>query len=154
MCRVGQPGRPHILVKTHGWSDDWDPSTAGHILLTHRHLAGVLASYHRVGWAVDIPDSYVREHQQWKVSFPRRMLDILSMPIPHASQCSLCMSSACICMEDDLQPDLQPARLCFHAHSWFQSGFNTLHWAARVVSSLSIKFQRLQALHIVRREGC
>ncbi|KAK9862751.1 hypothetical protein WJX84_000236 [Apatococcus fuscideae] len=63
---AGQKGRSNILVKTHGWSDNWTPSAADHILLTHRHLAGVLASYHRVGWAFDIPDSYVNEHQRWK----------------------------------------------------------------------------------------
>ncbi|KAK9868184.1 hypothetical protein WJX84_006116 [Apatococcus fuscideae] len=61
-----QPGSHHILVKTHGWSNNWDTSSADHILLTHRHLSGVLRSYQRVGWAFDIPESYIQEHQQWK----------------------------------------------------------------------------------------
>ena len=57
-----------MLVKTHRWSDDWDPATADHIFLTHRDLRGVLASYERVGWAWSIPDSYVEEHFKWKAS--------------------------------------------------------------------------------------
>ncbi len=56
-------------MKTHEWSDRWDPASADHILLTHRDLRGVLASYQRVGWAFDIPDSYVDEHMRWRVEF-------------------------------------------------------------------------------------
>ena len=77
-CRAGQPGSHHILVKTHGWSNNWDTSSADHILLTHRHLSGVLRSYQRVGWAFDIPESYVQEHQQWKVD----NLPPLPAPVP------------------------------------------------------------------------
>ena len=59
---------PHILVKTHAWSDDWDPESATHIFLTHRDLRGVLASYQRVGWAFDITQAYVTDHMRWRVS--------------------------------------------------------------------------------------
>ena len=64
---AGQPNRPHVLVKTHRWSDDWDPLTADLVFLTHRDLRAVLASYQRVGWTFHIPDSYVAEHMQWRV---------------------------------------------------------------------------------------
>ena len=57
----------HVVIKTHGWSDQWDVKQAQHIYLTHRHLQGVVASYKRVGWAFNIPNSYVEEHQQWRV---------------------------------------------------------------------------------------
>ncbi len=65
--RAGQEGHPHVLVKTHRWSSGWDHAVADHIFLTHRDLRGVLSSYQRVGWAFDIPDSYVAEHMQWRV---------------------------------------------------------------------------------------
>lgn len=64
---AGTAHRPHILVKTHAWSDDWDPNLATHIFLTHRDLRGVLASYHRVGWAFDITPAYVADHMRWRV---------------------------------------------------------------------------------------
>ncbi len=67
MRRAGGSWRPDILIKTHGWSNDWDTGSADRILLTHRHLQGVLASYKRVGWAFEIPASYVEEHQKWRV---------------------------------------------------------------------------------------
>ena len=54
-------------MKTHAWSDDWDPKAATHIFLTHRDLRGVLASYQRVGWAFDISQAYVKEHMRWRV---------------------------------------------------------------------------------------
>ena len=57
----------HVVIKTHCWTDDWDVSQADHIFRTHRDLQGVVASYKRVGWAFNIPDSYVQEHQQWRV---------------------------------------------------------------------------------------
>ena len=57
----------HVVIKSHCWSDKWDLKQANFIFLTHRDLQGVVASYRRVGWAFDIPDSYVREHQQWRV---------------------------------------------------------------------------------------
>ncbi|CAL8469999.1 g9541 [Coccomyxa elongata] len=63
---AGQEGHPHVLVKTHRWSNGWDHAVADHIFLTHRDLRGVLSSYQRVGWAYDIPDSYVAEHMQWR----------------------------------------------------------------------------------------
>jgi len=56
-----------VVIKTHCWSDEWDTKEANHIFLTHRDLSGVVASYRRVGWAFNIPDSYVQEHQQWQV---------------------------------------------------------------------------------------
>ena len=67
--RTGQEGAPDVLVKTHYWSNNWDPSAYGNarIYVTHRDLQGVVASYQRVGWAFDIPDSYVNDHQRWKV---------------------------------------------------------------------------------------
>ena len=58
----------HVVIKTHQWSDAWDLNQADHIFLTHRDLHGVVASYRRVGWAFNVPDSYVEEHQQWRVS--------------------------------------------------------------------------------------
>ncbi|PRW45481.1 arginine--tRNA chloroplastic mitochondrial-like isoform X2 isoform B [Chlorella sorokiniana] len=63
---VGQPGAPHVLVKTHGWSEHWDLSRATHIFVTHRDLAQVLASYHRLGWAWEVPEEYVRHHVIWQ----------------------------------------------------------------------------------------
>ena len=57
----------YVVIKTHCWSDGWDTKEANHIFLTHRDLSGVVASYRRVGWAFNIPDSYVQEHQQWRV---------------------------------------------------------------------------------------
>ncbi len=66
-CNAGIAQRPHILVKTHAWSDDWDPKAATHIFLTHRDLRGVLASYQRVEWAFDISQAYVKEHMLWRV---------------------------------------------------------------------------------------
>ncbi len=57
----------YVVIKTHCWSDEWDTKEANQIFLTHRDLSGVVASYRRVGWAFNIPDSYVQEHQQWQV---------------------------------------------------------------------------------------
>lgn len=57
----------HVVVKTHCWSDEWQCKEADHVFLTHRDLQGVVSSYRRVGWAFNIPDSYVEEHQQWQV---------------------------------------------------------------------------------------
>lgn len=61
---------PHVLIKTHCWSDDWDPNAYPDvkIFLTHRDLRGVVASYMRLGWAFDVPSSYVADHQRWQVS--------------------------------------------------------------------------------------
>lgn len=56
----------YVVIKTHCWSDEWDTKEANHIFLTHRDLSGVVASYKRVGWAFNIPESYVQEHQQWR----------------------------------------------------------------------------------------
>lgn len=64
---AGRKNHSHILAKTHRWSNGWDSSSADHIFLTHRDLRDVLASYERVGWAFDIPDSYVTEHMRWRV---------------------------------------------------------------------------------------
>lgn len=59
----------HVVIKTHGWSNQWDVKQAEHIFLTHRDLQGVVASYRRVGWAFNISKSYVDEHQQWRVCY-------------------------------------------------------------------------------------
>lgn len=58
----------HVVIKTHQWSEAWQVQQADHIFLTHRDLQGVVASYRRVGWAFNIPASYVEEHQQWRLS--------------------------------------------------------------------------------------
>lgn len=73
----------HVVIKTHYWSDDWDVSQADHIFLTHRDLHGVVASYKRVGWAFNIPDSYVQEHQQWRAVAQRDVAyeNIMSQPL-------------------------------------------------------------------------
>ncbi|KAI7841039.1 hypothetical protein COHA_005267 [Chlorella ohadii] len=63
---AGQPGAPHVLVKTHAWSEHWDVNRAAHIFVTHRDLAQVLASYRRLGWAWELPDGYVRDHLIWQ----------------------------------------------------------------------------------------
>ena len=62
-------GGRHVLIKTHGWSDQWQvPTTCSCLItLTHRDLRGVLASYQRMGWAYRINSTYVEEHQRWKV---------------------------------------------------------------------------------------
>ncbi|KAK9808857.1 hypothetical protein WJX72_005211 [[Myrmecia] bisecta] len=78
----GQPGGHHVLIKTHRWSNAWTPSQADHVFLTHRDLRGVVASYQRMGWAYDIPDTYVSEHQAWKGIANRDLAyeDIMSDP--------------------------------------------------------------------------
>ncbi|CAJ1420199.1 unnamed protein product [Effrenium voratum] len=57
-----------VLVKTHEWFADYAEfiDMAKNILLTHRDLRGVVASYRRVKWEVAIPDAYVSEHMQWR----------------------------------------------------------------------------------------
>jgi len=58
-----------VIIKTHKYYSDYDEwlfqKFNPTILLTHRDLREVLASYVRVGWASDIPDSYVAHHMQW-----------------------------------------------------------------------------------------
>ena len=78
--RAGHSGSADVLIKTHRWSRDWDPGTAEHILLTHRHLSGVLSSYQRLGWAFHLPASYVAEHQLWKVGIKLRMVRLDQYP--------------------------------------------------------------------------
>eukprot|EP00887_Chlorella_sp_A99_P006453 scaffold3.g6453.t1 len=68
---AGCPGAPHVLVKTHAWSEAWDLRRATHVFVTHRDLrqargGSVLASYRRVGWAHDLPFGYVEDHMRWK----------------------------------------------------------------------------------------
>eukprot|EP00887_Chlorella_sp_A99_P006454 scaffold3.g6454.t1 len=57
---AGCPGAPHVLVKTHAWSEAWDLRRATHVFVTHRDLwqarSRVLASYRRMTWECDIPD--------------------------------------------------------------------------------------------------
>ena len=58
-----------ICIKTHEWNNDyvrWIPSLSKHIILTHRDLRGVVASYRRVGWAHSLSERYVPDHMQWK----------------------------------------------------------------------------------------
>ncbi|KAH7426259.1 hypothetical protein KP509_11G092500 [Ceratopteris richardii] len=63
----------HILVKTHKWSEDWDPTSADLIVLTERDICGVVNSYIRVGWLPKdmrylksyIVD-YLKDHNRWK----------------------------------------------------------------------------------------
>ena len=71
-----------MVIKTHCWSNQWDSKQADHIFLTHRDLQGVVASYRRVGWAFNIPDSYVEEHQQWQVD----LLDSILVCALHATE--------------------------------------------------------------------
>ena len=72
LCRLpsvaaGDAGRPHVLVKTHGWSNRLALGRAQHVLLTHRDLRAVVASYRRMGWAADLKPGYVAEHLRWQV---------------------------------------------------------------------------------------
>lgn len=60
-----------MLVKTHAWSDAWDARRAAHVLVTHRDLRAVVASYRRMGWAADLKAGYVRDHLRWRVRFRR-----------------------------------------------------------------------------------
>ena len=94
--RAGQSNRPHVLVKTHRWSDDWDPSTADLVFLTHRDLRAVLASYQRVGWTFHIPNSYVAEHMRWQV----RMCGLCRQPscavlLCHTKRSSVISATLC-----------------------------------------------------------
>lgn len=77
----------HIVIKTHQWSDAWEAKQADHVFLTHRDLQGVVASYRRVGWAFNIPDTYVNEHQQWRVIYVLR--HCLSTTSPVKNPCTL-----------------------------------------------------------------
>ena len=70
----------HVVIKTHQWSDAWEVKQADHIFLTHRDLQGVVASYRRVGWASDIPDSYVDGHQQWRVILMKKHCPVTGKP--------------------------------------------------------------------------
>ena len=56
---------------------------AKNILLTHRDLRGVVASYRRVKWEVAIPDAYVSEHMQWRT---RCTLDLAYADGPQSAQ--------------------------------------------------------------------
>lgn len=87
LAGAGKANGNHVVIKTHQWSDAWEAKQADHIFLTHRDLQGVVASYRRVGWAFDIPDSYVKQHQQWRVSFlPSHCLSTTS---PVKNPCTL-----------------------------------------------------------------
>jgi len=57
-----------VCVKTHEWFPEYEAfvGLARHVVLTHRDLRGVCASYRRVKWAIGIPDAYVAEHMQWR----------------------------------------------------------------------------------------
>ena len=61
-------GGAHVLVKTHAWSGAWGRAAArGCVLVTHRDLRGVVASYRRMGWAADLEPDYVLDHLRWRV---------------------------------------------------------------------------------------
>jgi len=66
--RLGAQPPAMVCIKTHEWHDEYEDLLDGseQILLTHRDLRGVCASYRRVKWAVGIPDAYVQEHMQWR----------------------------------------------------------------------------------------
>lgn len=66
----------HVVIKTHQWSDAWEVKQVDHIFLTHRDLQGVVASYRRLGWASDILDSYVDEHQKWRVILMKKRCSV------------------------------------------------------------------------------
>jgi len=36
------------------------------VLLTHRDLRDVVASYRRMGWAADLKRGYVEDHMRWR----------------------------------------------------------------------------------------
>lgn len=57
-----------VCVKTHEWHPDYEVclNRDALVILTHRDLRGVCASYRRVKWAVGISDAYVEEHMQWR----------------------------------------------------------------------------------------
>lgn len=63
-----------VLVKTHDWHSGYPELLRGsanfvgakHVILTHRNLSGVCASYRRVKWEIGIPDRYVEDHMQWR----------------------------------------------------------------------------------------
>eukprot|EP00405_Crypthecodinium_cohnii_P037938 CAMPEP_0206548090 /NCGR_PEP_ID=MMETSP0325_2-20121206/13680_1 /ASSEMBLY_ACC=CAM_ASM_000347 /TAXON_ID=2866 /ORGANISM="Crypthecodinium cohnii, Strain Seligo" /LENGTH=731 /DNA_ID=CAMNT_0054047511 /DNA_START=445 /DNA_END=2637 /DNA_ORIENTATION=+ len=62
-----------VLVKTHEWHSQYQDLFARgvasrncKVVLTHRDLRGVCASYRRLKWEIGIPDAYVAEHMQWK----------------------------------------------------------------------------------------
>lgn len=56
-------GRCHVIVKTHEWSDAWDPATADLIFLTEREECDVVNSYLRAGW---LPHSlpYLKQYME------------------------------------------------------------------------------------------
>lgn len=63
----------HVLVKTHKWSDDWDPTSADLIVLTERDICGVVNSYSRVGWKPkdmgylrSFIEGYLKDHRRWR----------------------------------------------------------------------------------------
>lgn len=62
-----------IVVKTHEWSDSWNPKCADVIAVTERDPCDVINSYLRVGWLhKDIEylktylSSYLSDHEKWK----------------------------------------------------------------------------------------
>lgn len=68
-----QSDAAHILVKTHKWSEDWDPSTADLIVLTERDICGVVNSYLRAGWRPkdmgylkSMIKVYLEDHLRWR----------------------------------------------------------------------------------------
>lgn len=59
----------HVCIKMHVWEPEyerWLPAAAQHILLTHRDLRGVVASYRRAGWCYQLDPKYVDDHMQWR----------------------------------------------------------------------------------------
>ena len=61
--------RANVCVKTHEWHSEYVElmsCLAQHVVLTHRDLRGVCASYRRVGWASRISQEYVSDHMRWR----------------------------------------------------------------------------------------
>lgn len=107
-----------VCIKTHEWHDNYDALLPQHkplIVLTHRDLRGVCASYQRVKWQEAIPDRYVADHLQWQKrctldiayeSFMRdgtlelsRLSKHLGLNLEHSSLC-------------DVQQELSELRRC------------------------------------------
>jgi len=59
----------HVCIKTHEWEPEYRemvPRLSKHIVIMHRDLRGVVASYRRLGWAASLPRKYVDDHMQWR----------------------------------------------------------------------------------------
>ena len=94
-----------VLVKTHKYYSDYNDWLFGFnpvILLTHRDLRDVLASYIRVGWTSDIPESYVQHHLQWR---NHASLDLSYEEIVSNAKTSLVKIASTVGLESRVGPD-------------------------------------------------